>query len=446
MYYLNQTLDNVYTNLSEPVFYLMENITDTSTKSLYLRWNQSLNYKLQVKSRDGQYNAPVTLFVKIGTLDAGQEKYTEMYWYDADQVIYYFDSYDDSPMGEAWASNPSYMVDGSTSNHASTTSNGDVELCTGNNCSGTDLGDIIDVALRVKSYYSGGQRDTILRPVFGGTADGADHNYQTSVVDSWSQWFDITYDPYAPQSWSWSDVESLDCDVEAEYSGGLPFTLYCSKVEIRVGYVPYNHEPAVAGPVPVDCSFGIGIQPVLNVTVSDLDGDNMNITWLSNSSGSWQVFGTNSSVSDGTYHQTFSNASVNGLWWFWKVNVSDGEDYTESNVYKFYTGYQSKIDNTGSTNIQGYLLMQIEYYNTTNSTWVFEQEVVNETTPRTINASDVLALDTIFNPHNVSTGNFTNGDGTYRVYVAFRDIYGDVLVCDDESLLESNYQFTDTNS
>jgi hypothetical protein len=42
MYYLNQTLDNVYINLSEAEFYLMENITDINTKSLYLKWNQSL--------------------------------------------------------------------------------------------------------------------------------------------------------------------------------------------------------------------------------------------------------------------------------------------------------------------------------------------------------------------------------------------------------------------
>ena len=93
--------------------------------------------------------------------------------------------------------------------------------------------------------------------------------------------------------------------------------------------------------------------------VSDPNGDNMNITWLSNSSGSWQVFGTNSSVGNGTYHQTMSNASVNGQWWYWKVNVSDGTNTNISDVYKFYTGYESKIENTGTTNISGYLLMQV---------------------------------------------------------------------------------------
>jgi PKD repeat protein len=447
MYYLNQTLDNIYTDLQRSEFYLMENITDTETKSLYLKWDNSLNYKLQVKSRIGQYNAPVTLFIKVGTLDSGQEKYTELFWYDAEQVTYYFDGYDDSPFGEAWPTNPGYMVDGSSSSYASTTSDGDVELCDSNNCSGTDLGTISKVELRVCSYCPSGQRNTILRPVFGGTADGMECRYQTSGAEVWSQWFDITYDPFAPQSWSWSDVVNLDCDVIAENDPvGPPFTLKCSKIELRVTYTPYNYDPVVSSPVPSNDATGVSIQPVLNITVNDQDGDAMNVTWLSNSGGSWQTFGTNNSVSNGTYHQTMSNASVNGQWWHWKVNVSDGTEYVESNILSFYTGYQSKIENTGSTNFTGYLLMQIEFYNTTNSTWILEQVVVNESTSRTINAGCTLALDTIFNPYNVSTSSFTNGDGTYRVYVSFRDPDRDVLVCDDVTLLEDSYQFTVSTS
>jgi len=41
----------------------------------------------------------------------------------------------------------------------------------------------------------------------------------------------------------------------------------------------------------------------------------------------------------------------------------------------------------------------------------------------------------------VDTSDLTNGDGTYRVYAAFRDEYGDVLVCDDETALEAWYEF-----
>jgi parallel beta-helix repeat protein len=446
MFYLNQTLDNVYTNLSETEFYIMENITNTRTKSLYLKWNQSLTYKLRVESREGQYNAPVTLFVRIGTLKAGQEKYTLMYWYDADQLTFYFNSYNTS---EAWSSNPGYMVDGSTSNYASTTSEGDVELCNGNNCSGADRGTISKVELRVCSYFTVYPCDTILRPVFNGTSDGNNITYQTPPVSGeWSSWFDITNDPSAPQSWGWSDVEGLDVDVEA--GQGMPgFTLFCSRLEVRVTYAP-AYSPEISDPYPANGCNGVSISPVLNITVSDQNGDNMNITWLSNSNGSWITFGTNNSVGNGTYHQTMSNASVNGQWWYWKVNVTDGTDSIESSVHKFYTGCQSKLVNTGSTNIKGYLLIQVQFYNETSENWVVADDTINESTPRTVLWEDpagaigqhIFGLDTVFNGLVNTSNLLAFGNGTYRIYAAFRDPDGDVLVCDDETLMEDSYEFT----
>jgi hypothetical protein len=101
---------------------------------------------------------------------------------------------------------------------------------------------------------------------------------------------------------------------------------------------------------------------------------------------------------------------------------------------------QSKISNTGSTNCKGYLLMQVHYFNETLQQWVVADDTVNETSPRTINASDQLGLDIIFNGL-VNTNDLTNGDGTYRIYVAFRDPYGNVLVCDDATKLEAWYEF-----
>jgi len=438
-YYLNQSLNLSYTNLSESAFYLMENITDTTTKTLYLRWDKDLTYKLQVKSRTGEYNAPVTLFVRIGTLNIGQEKYTEMYWYDADQVTYYFNGYN---RGEAWPTNPGNMVDGNISTNASINnmaSSNFVELCDSNTCpSGCDLGTISKVEIRVRGHYSGSQRDIILRPVYGGTDDGANYTFQTGTSPGWSSWFDVTNTSGETQ-WSWNDVRSLDCDVEAESDFGI-WTLYCSKIELRITYTPYP--PEISNPVPSDGSTGISISPLLNITVADPQGDDMNITWLHNNSGSgWEVFGTNTSVSNGTYHQTFSNASVNGQWWYWKVNVTDvNGEYTESDVFKFYTGYQSKIENKGSSSISGYLLIQVLYYNETMELWEVDNNTINETSLRTINASSTLALDTIFNG-NVGTNDLVNGDGTYCVFAAFRDEYGDILECDDLSLLYAYCEF-----
>jgi hypothetical protein len=436
-YLLNQSLDETYKNLDLSCFYIREDISSDRSESLYLCWNDSLDYLVKVKSMEGQYNAPVTLGIKIGTLGVGQEKYTSLLWHDASEITYYFNSYS---IGETWATNPSYMVDDSISTYASTTVNGDVELCNGNNCSGLNLGNITKVELRVYGYYTGTQRDIILRPVFSGTTDGLNYYYSTESSPAWSRWFDITTDPYKPLAWSWTDIKNLDCDAEAKSNIGF-FTLYCSKVEIRVTYIP-NSNPVVGNPYPADDSTGISIAPVLNITVSDSDGNSMNITWLSNSSGSWQVFGTNNSIGNGTYHQTMSNASVNGQWWYWKVNVTDGINYTESSVYKFYTGNQSKIKNTGSTNISGYLLMQVQFFDGYN--WIVAADnCPNETTPRTILVGGQFGLDTVFNG-KIHTAYLIGvfGTGLYRVYACFRDPDGNVLVCDDDSLMEATYEFT----
>jgi len=436
-YYLNTTLDETYTNLTIPCYYIRENKTGDTSESLYLRWNSSLNYKVKVESKEGEYNAPVTLGIKIGTLNVGQEKYTSMFWHDAREVVYYFNSYD---ILENWATNPDNMVDGSISNYASTTSDGDVELCKSNTCPGDDLGFISKVELRAYGYKSGGIPNIILRPVFEGSEDGANHTFQPPIGSGdWSSWFDITGDPENEEQWIWGDIVGLDCDVESYIP--LAATLYCSKVEVRV---TYNPSPEISNPFPVDGSTGVSISPLLNITVSDPEGDTLTIFWLSNSSGSWQVFGTNSSVGNGTYYQNFSNANVNGGWWYWKVNVSDGIGFNESGVYKFYAGYQSKIENTGSDAINGYLLIQVQYYNTTSEDWVVANDTVNETSKRMINASEQLGLDTIFNPYQVNTSDLLSGfgSGTYRVYVAFRDSDGNVLVCDDETLMEASYEFT----
>lgn len=460
-FYLNETVDVTFMNMTTPVycwnettnesyvcgyeaipyFYIREDKPGNQSESLYLKWDESLDYMVQVKSRDGEYNAPVTLAFKIGTLGVDQEKFTSLLWHDASEVVYYFNSYD---TGEAWPGNPGNMVDGNISTYASVNNAmgpSYVELCDRNTCPRfCDLGTISKIELRVRGYHSGSQRDIILRPVYGGTEDGDNHTFQANIFPQWSSWFDIT--PIAMPQGAWDDIRDLDCDVEAEDDFGF-WTLYCSKVELRVTYTP--HPPEISNPYPADGSTGVGISPLLNITVSDPQGDDMNISWLSNSSGSgWQVFGTNNSVGNGTYHQTFSNASVNGQWWYWKVNVSDENGFNESSVYRFYTGYQSKIENTGSTNLSGYLCMQIHYYNETSQNWTVVDEPVNEGIPRMINAGQQFGLDTVFNGI-INTSDLSEfGNGTYRVYAVLKDLYGYIMAMDDETELVATYEFTVT--
>ena len=87
---------------------------------------------------------------------------------------------------------------------------------------------------------------------------------------------------------------------------------------------------------------------------------------------------------------------------------------------------QSKIKNTGSTNFKGYLLIQLQFHNISQGTWVLDNDTVNETLPQTINSGSQLALDRIFNGR-IKASDLKHGTGTYRVYTAFRDPAGSIL-------------------
>jgi len=104
---------------------------------------------------------------------------------------------------------------------------------------------------------------------------------------------------------------------------------------------------------------------------------------------------------------------------------------------------QSKIKNIGETDINGYLLIQVQYYNETQESWIIDNDTINETTPRTITSGNQLALDTIFNG-NVRASDLTHGAGTYRVYAAFRDPEGNILRTNDDVDLEAWWQFSKT--
>ena len=149
---------------------------------------------------------------------------------------YYFNGYDSGV--EEWSTNPSYMSDNNTANYASTSTDNQIHLLDSNTNGGSDLGTITKVEMRAYSYQDTGSTGTIdLRPVFSG-GDGDNHNFTPangSGSAGWSSYFDITSDTNAPSTWTWSDIQSLDNDVEWN-SGGAGNTGYVSKVEIQVTY------------------------------------------------------------------------------------------------------------------------------------------------------------------------------------------------------------------
>jgi hypothetical protein len=437
---LNQSLDNSYTNMgNNTVIRLIckDPPTYHLSRDLYLSWDSNLTYKVTVKSRSGQYNAPVTLFIRVGNLSVGQEKYTMMHWLDSDDWF----GVDSSVLSDSCEGQSQDLKD----------------ALDGKGCWDCPLDHdhwfVLDLGhnLTVKKFR--GRSITVKDPTDVDIYVSTDSSrWDTAVISDISSWQDTS---------NWQEEDSTDkigryikVVVEDTECVFMPRALSWGDSLSYMSIFDFYGDvaPDISNPYPANGSIGASVAPMLNITVSDPDSELMNIKWYSNSSGGWEVFGSNNSVGDGTYHQVFSNASVNGQWWYWNVSVTDSSGHTvDSDVFKFYTGYESKIVNTGSHSFKGYLLMQVQFYNTTTGNWTVADDTINETSPRIINyngTSDaILALDTIFNG-NVSSSDLLDsfGDGTYRIYAAFRDPDGDVLVCDDESLLETTYEFSITSS
>ncbi|MBL7148178.1 MAG: S8 family serine peptidase [Nanoarchaeota archaeon] len=99
---------------------------------------------------------------------------------------------------------------------------------------------------------------------------------------------------------------------------------------------------------------------------------------------------------------------------------------------------KSLINNTGTNNIQGYLLMKVQKL--VEGFWQDYEIVVNDSetgTLRNIEGNSYLALDLIWNPYNI----VINEEGNFRVYVSLLDGNGNVINVIGGAL-EDSYEFS----
>jgi hypothetical protein len=187
-------------------------------------------------------------------------------------------------------------------------------------------------------------------------------------------------------------------------------------ITVQNGQPTYPHDPLQTGDYGKNQYSGNG--GVINT--SDLVNGYNNIT-LTNDGKSWL------NQAGITKLCLRSNRDING-------NTPTNNEYVKIYTSEQGTGYeplltityrnQSKIKNSGSTTFKGYLLIQVQFND--SGTWVVDNDLVNETSPRTITILDQLALDQIFNGM-VKASELRHGNGTYRVYSAFRDPNGTIL-------------------
>lgn len=99
----------------------------------------------------------------------------------------------------------------------------------------------------------------------------------------------------------------------------------------------YNEDPEIFDENPPDGAEDVPIVPELDISISDAEGETMSIYWYSNSEGSWEVFGRNIDVENGTYSQINSNFSDYETTYYWYVTVTDAVYTTSSPIFQFTT-------------------------------------------------------------------------------------------------------------
>ena len=172
------------------------------------------------------------------------------------------------------------------------------------------------------------------------------YRYSSDNV-SWGSWQENDSDTFGPDGWSWMfDAQSADGIGYYEFysqgkkSGVSDEAIPTISTPADTSTWVVNIEPKLMGESPVNETTGIQLTPQLSVTVNDTNDNMVNVTWWSNSSGSWQQFSSDMGIAMGSGPVQLSHVNSNfssclTTYW-WSVNASDGTSWTNE-TYQFTT-------------------------------------------------------------------------------------------------------------
>jgi len=126
-----------------------------------------------------------------------------------------------------------------------------------------------------------------------------------------------------------------------------------------------NEVPVITAHFPIFDRDGTALLLTgINITVSDDNGDTMNISFGTNKTTTWTNYwdymGTNLTVANGTYNcnQTFNNTvRYNTKWrwgnthYYWEVNVTDGKGWTNESFDFITTGHRQDVVTDGAVDV-----------------------------------------------------------------------------------------------
>jgi len=138
---------------------------------------------------------------------------------------------------------------------------------------------------------------------------------------------------------SFDDSQGSSCYGEHRFTDPLPSNPRVSSMtgEFAIYCTVESAGPNVSNPQPYDGAKWVRLKPKLSIQVNSTEFP-INITWYTNASGSWQVIGTNTSItSNGTYSQIADEFNETDTTYWWKVNVSHNSSYYTEKIYSLKT-------------------------------------------------------------------------------------------------------------
>ena len=104
---------------------------------------------------------------------------------------------------------------------------------------------------------------------------------------------------------------------------------YSPQTFYTIGYQLVAQPPVIHNQYPVNAATRIPRNPVLSISVLDRQGDLMNITFKTNAStGVWHTIGSYTEVGNGTYTQSETPFDSYNTTYYWSVNITDGDVWT----------------------------------------------------------------------------------------------------------------------
>ena len=225
----------------------------------------------------------------------------------------------------------------------------------------------------------------------------------TPTSTNWAVWNNVS-NPDTSYSWSW-DFDFPNSTGYYEFysigkkSGSPDETAPATADAICYYDLSLNNPPSVDLISPENGSTGVSLQPSCQIWAKDLDGGTLDVYWYENTTGSWVLRNTNSSVSANSivsYNFTQFNSYYTTYWWRVAVN-----DSTENITATYYF-------TTGSIN--------------TSVDTIIPYEVTDF--PLTITATGNSDLDNVTLFYRWSDNNWTGDDWTTLTYDDFEAGFG----------------------